>query len=145
MRWSGTTTLFMIGTTVGDAVLPVVVGFLLQYTGSKSLLYLMLIFSVIMASLYIAVHLLSVGLVSGDTTPKTAAESAQTELSHSVHQIRKKRVELAAEYELSQSLHASKLAGGEVVTGSAFDVMSASAHRRRPVAFDLSMSRHAGI
>eukprot|EP01034_Spumella_vulgaris_P000040 gene40-55_t len=86
---AATTTTFMIGTTLGDAILPVVVGYLMQYTGDDSLL---------------------VGLVSGSgVVVKTAAESAQTELSHSVHVIRRKKVELQAEYALSQSMHASRM------------------------------------
>ncbi len=54
----------MIGTTIGDAVLPVVIGFAMQYLGAPSLLYLMLAFSGVMASLYGMIHVLSVGKLS---------------------------------------------------------------------------------
>lgn len=56
-----TTTSFMIGTTIGDAVLPVVIGFAMQIWGSTALLYLMLAFSTVMATLYGSIHVLSRG------------------------------------------------------------------------------------
>ncbi len=102
----------MIGTTIGDALLPVVIGYLMQYTGDQTLLYLALIFAVILAIIFSIVHILSVGLIHSEVKIiNTAAETQSIELQISVEKIRERKLSQVMSVEEGESKK-SKLSGG---------------------------------
>lgn len=58
-RDSYSTTLFMVGATMGEAGLPMILGFLLEAFGPRSLPWTILVCACAQAALYVAVHVLA--------------------------------------------------------------------------------------
>jgi predicted permease len=65
-RDSNTTTLFMVGATMGEAGLPMILGFLLELFGPRSLPWTILLCAITQAVLYMAVHVLAAQGASHD-------------------------------------------------------------------------------
>lgn len=53
---SSTTTLFVVGSTFGEAVIPILIGFMMDKGGSVILPYSMLVLAILLIILYIAIH-----------------------------------------------------------------------------------------
>ena len=70
-RDDATTSRFIIGGTIGEALLPIIIGHTMSYFGSVALLYDTLVIAIAMALLYVASHLY---LVCGDFGPSKSAD-----------------------------------------------------------------------
>jgi hypothetical protein len=67
------TTMFMVGTTTGESVLPVLIGLVMQFGGTYLLPYMMLVCSAVLVAVYLTVNYL------GRQTKHFVASSVITE------------------------------------------------------------------
>src|SRR4051812_26460184 len=68
----------MLGTTVGDSLQPLIVGFLMKYTGNETFTYCVLGNTVVICSLYVAVHFISLAYLNAkDGTGEESDEEQQ--------------------------------------------------------------------
>lgn len=68
IRDSGATTLFMIGTTMGEAIMPAVFGYCMKYLGPNSLPWMVSVCCILLIGVYINVDCLGKQANRTDTT-----------------------------------------------------------------------------
>lgn len=82
-RDASATTMFVVGSTFGEAIIPVGIGLAMRFTGPQALMYCTLTIVILMVGIYVAAHHLLVR--SGQTQGRGRCADVNTEHSEEVN------------------------------------------------------------